>query len=141
LGNCISCNDHIALVHKEFDKETVEIIEDVLGVETIRASIGGNSLVGSYMSLSNQGCLVHPKVSTKEQDNLSQILQVPVVSGTVNRGSNSIGSGMVVNDWKAFCGLKTTSTEISIVESIFNLKDSKPEKIIKEFRESIIDSL
>ena len=31
LGNCIACNDHVALVHAELDRETEEIIQDVLG--------------------------------------------------------------------------------------------------------------
>ena len=26
LGNCIACNDHIALIHPELDKNTEEII-------------------------------------------------------------------------------------------------------------------
>jgi len=27
----------------------------------------------------------------------------------VNKGSDIIGAGLVVNDWAAFCGLSTTS--------------------------------
>jgi len=140
LGNCISCNDHVAIVHKELDKSTVEMIQDTLGVEVFRTDIAGNPLVGSYSVFTNQGGLVHPKTTIKEQDYLSQLLQVPIVAGTVNRGSANIRAGLVANDWSAFCGLLTTTTEISIIESIFNLKDSKPSKI-KDIRDSIIESL
>ncbi|KAL9128677.1 MAG: hypothetical protein Q9217_002705, partial [Psora testacea] len=124
LGNVICTNDHVALVHPDIERETEEIIADVLGVEVFRQTIADNVLVGSYMSLSNQGGIVHPKTSIQDQDELSSLLQVPLAAGSVNRGSSVVGAGMVVNDWMAVTGVDTTATELSVVESIFKLDDS-----------------
>lgn len=86
LGNVIACNDHVALIHPELDKNTEEIIQDVLKVETIRQTVAGQALVGTYAVLTNNGGLVHPYCNMVELDELSTILQVPICTGTVNRG-------------------------------------------------------
>jgi translation initiation factor 6 len=206
LGNCIATNDYVALIHPDIDKETEEIVADVLGVEVFRQTVAGNVLVGSYSSFSNQGGLVHPKTSIEDLDELSSLLQarlqgrgggggrrglaahgcararararpdcrpvrrrlsrrlcshadrsparrpppppppsatrqVPLVAGTVNRGSDVIGAGLVVNDWTAFCGMDTTSTEMSVIESVFKLRDAQPSAIVHDMRASLIDAM
>lgn len=136
-----------------------------MNVEVFRQTVASNVLVGSYSVLSNQGGLVHPKTSIQDQDELSSLLQVPLVvrqnfvsilekvyiyiylfaynsfiqAGTVNRGSDVIAAGMVVNDWVSFCGMDTTSTELSVIESVFKLSECVPAAITSTMRASLIE--
>jgi len=141
LGNVVACNDYVALVHPDLDKETEEIIADTLKVEVFRQTVASQTLVGSYCNLSNQGGLLHPKTTIEDQKELSSLLQVPLVAGTVNRGSDVIGAGMVVNDWVAFCGMDTTSTELQVIESVFRLNEATPAAITTTMKATLIESM
>ena len=115
------CNDHVALIHTDFDRETEDIVADVLAWRCSGRQLQGTPLWG-YARFSNTGDMVHPQTSVEDLEELSSLLQVPLVAGTVNRGSDVIALG---------CGqrlgcvlrLNTTSTEISVIESIFKLQD------------------
>lgn len=138
LGNCIACNDYVAIVHPDLDRETEEVIADVLQVEVFRSTIANNLLVGSFSVLTNQGGLVHPRIPVAEMEELSQLLQIPLTAGTVNRGSDVVGAGVVANDWAAFCGMDTTATELGVVESIFKISG---QSMGADMKSAIIDSL
>ncbi|CAL1526667.1 unnamed protein product [Lymnaea stagnalis] len=141
LGNVIACNDYVALVHPDLDRETEDLLVDTLNVEVFRHTVANNVLVGSYAVFSNQGGMVPPKTSVEDLDELSSLLQVPLVAGTVNRGSEVLAAGLVVNDWMAVCGHDTTSTEVSVMESIFKLSDHEPSQIQTQMRDSLVDTL
>lgn len=123
LANSVCTNDYIALVNPEISLQTVELISDVLGVEIFRMSIGKENLVGSYCIFNNNGGIIHPSVQFEEQDELSSLLEIPLLIGTVNCGNKLVGSGISTNDWTTFCGLSTTQSELFVIETALMKKD------------------
>ncbi|KCV68270.1 eukaryotic translation initiation factor 6 [Fonticula alba] len=143
LGNVIACNDYVALVHPDIDRETEEIIIDTLKVEVFRQTVAGEVLVGAYCVLNNNGGLVHPNTSIEDQDELASLLQVPLLAGTVNRGSAVLGGGLIVNDWASFAGAITTPSESAVIDSVFQFQDSGHTSAVNDawVRDSLIDSM
>lgn len=145
LGNVLVCNDYVALAHPDLERETEELVADVLNVEVFRHMVATQPLVGTYCRLSNQGGLVHPGATCQQMDELSSLLQLPLVAGTVNRGSHVLGSGLAVNDWAAFVGMATTATEISVIEGAFRLNqqtaDGNAAQSVLDMRDAMIESV
>mmetsp|Transcript_27170 Transcript_27170/g.65381 ORF Transcript_27170/g.65381 Transcript_27170/m.65381 type:complete len:246 (-) Transcript_27170:196-933(-) len=141
LGNCIACNDYVAICHQDLDKETEEIIQDVLGVECFRTSVAGNVLVGSYSILTNQGGIVSAKTTVEEMEELSQLLQLPLTAGTVNRGSEMVGAGICANDWACFVGTDTTATELGVIEGIFKIGGQGSATTDTRLKSALMESL
>ena len=87
----------------------------------MRNTISGNPMVGTYCVLTNNGGLLHPSVSVAQMEELHKFTGIPLCTGTVNRGSDVIGAGLIANDKVAFCGMNTTATELSVIDAIFGL--------------------
>ncbi|AGB03932.1 translation initiation factor eIF-6, putative [Aciduliprofundum sp. MAR08-339] len=121
IGNDILANDKVALVHVDFDKETVKYIEEALDVEVVKGTIGGIKTVGSAAVVTNKGMVVHPEVDEEEIKSLKNLFGVPVYVSTANYGSKYLGASLVANDYGAVVGEKTTNVEIDRIENALDI--------------------
>ncbi len=123
VGNDILANDRAALVHQEFDKHTIKLIEDVLDVEVVKGRIGGIKTVGSAAVVTNKGLLVHPKTDESEVEFLKNLFKVPVYITTANYGSVYLGASVVANTHGAIVGERTSAVEIDRIENGLDIID------------------
>ena len=59
IGNLVVSNDNGAIISPKLFREK-KLIQDVLGVETVKKKIGGHEEVGSCCLATNKGFLAHP---------------------------------------------------------------------------------
>lgn len=120
VGNDIISNDHAAMIHTGFNQSSRMKIEDALGVEVIKGTIGGIKTVGSVAVVTQKGMLVTPESSEEEQEFLSNLFKVPVKAGTANFGNMYIGSSIIANSKGILVGKDTTPIEIGRIDDIFS---------------------
>ncbi len=120
IGNDVIANDKAAMIHKAFTASSQKKIEDALGVEVVKGTIGGIKTVGSAATLTKKGMLVTPEATEDEMKSLSELFKVPVKEGTANFGNMYVGSSILANSKGVFVGKETTPIEIGRIDDILS---------------------
>ena len=84
---------------------------------------------------------MHPGVPDDALEELSNMLDLPLCAGSINRGCTTIGAGMAVNDYTALCGYASTASELSVIEGVFNLDDACKFGYEFQIRTDLIEAL
>ncbi|MGC9294230.1 MAG: translation initiation factor IF-6 [Thermoplasmata archaeon] len=121
VGNDILVNDKAALVHEDFDRKSLRVIEDILDVEVRKGSFGEIKTIGSCGLITTQGLILPPSMSDEEIDEMSNFFGVKGKIGTANFGSLYVGASVVANSKGALIGEDSTTIEISNIEEALNL--------------------
>jgi translation initiation factor 6 len=121
IGNNILANDHAALVHTQFSKKSVKMIEDGLDVEVMKGTVAGQKTVGTTGVITNTGGLCHPKVIDDELKNMREFFKTEIITGTANYGTPLIGACLIANSKGVVTGTTTTGIELGRIEEGFNL--------------------
>jgi len=115
-GNNILVNDRAALVHPLASRETMRMIQDVLGVEAMKGRVAGIDTVGSACIATAKGVICHPKATQDELKWISEFFRVPASAATLNYGTPYLGACAVANSKGAYIGSRSTPIELGRLE-------------------------
>lgn len=120
FGNFILINDKVVFVSKEFMREEVNVIGEILGVDEVeRGMIVSYCLVGSVGVVMNKGGFVYFEVIDEEFEWLSDFFGVDIYVGIVNMGVLFVGFCMLVNLYGVVVGYLMIGFEIVKIEEVF----------------------
>jgi translation initiation factor 6 len=121
LNNNILCNDKVAFVSKDYTKTEVETIKKSLGVNVVPTNIARTNLPGSCGILTNKGAILNSNAMSAEIRVIEKELGFEIGLGTVNRGSNFVGSGIIANSNGFIAGSLTSGSELMRVDESLRL--------------------
>lgn len=98
LGNNMLCNNEGCLVNPNFSARNKKLIRQALQVKLKPGRIAELPTVGSLGIANKHGCFLHKDAKQAEIEYLEDLLGVKSETGTINRGSPYVKSGILVND-------------------------------------------
>ncbi len=113
IGNNIIANDRIAFVNPDYGNEEIKNIEEILGVEAIRAHFGNFPTVGANNIMTNKGFVINNRALEEEEAYVEKIASLNVDRSTANLGSLYIGLSAVANSKGLVAGSETSGFELA----------------------------
>ena len=115
-GNNILVNDNGAIVNPEIDDRSLKEIQDILGVECVKAAIADINTVGSVCRATNKGAAICPDATEEDMRLVKDVLKVEALKVTVNHGCKFVSPGVLANSKGALVGDLTTPIEMGKIE-------------------------
>ena len=103
-------------MNPEIDNRSLKEIEDILGVECVKATIADINTVGSVCRVTNKGAAVDPDATEQDIKLISEVLKVEAMKVTVNHGCKFISPGIIAYSKGALVGDLTTPIEMGKIE-------------------------
>jgi translation initiation factor 6 len=118
-GNIILANDDLAVIHPDMPDRFAEEIAEFLEVPVLMMPIGGVPTVGMTAVATTRGILLPSRASRQEIEAIEEHTDLPVGTGTINMGTNLIGTGLVANNSGYIAGSATSGYELGRIEEVF----------------------
>ena len=116
VGNIIAANDNGAIISPLISEKSANIIEETLDVRVERSEIAGFNIIGSLITVTNKGALIHRESSKSELKFVENVFKVESNIGTVGQGINLVGACSIANSFGAIVPENSTGPEMARVE-------------------------
>lgn len=123
VGNIIAANDHGAIVSPLLSEKSINIIEEHLDIRVERLEIAGFNIIGSLVTVTNKGALVHREASESELKFVENVFKVGANIGTVGKGINLVGACSIANSYGSIVPENSTGPEMARVEEALGFLD------------------
>ncbi|WP_409200007.1 translation initiation factor IF-6 [Methanobrevibacter sp. DSM 116169] len=124
IGNIAAVNDVGGIASPFISDKASNVIEDVLDIDLKTSSIVGKEIVGSLITVTNNGFLIDKNASAKEIKFATEVFGVEGNVGTVGRGISFVGACSVANSKGAIVAENSTGPEMARVEEALGFLDA-----------------
>ena len=121
IGNNFLLNDSGGFCNERLSSSSIKDAEGIFDVAVKSQSFNGMDTLGMIGCVNNNGALCHPDIDENERKIMQEILDVPVMEGTVNFGMPLVGAGVIASSKGAVCGRQSTGVELGRVEEALKL--------------------
>ena len=121
IGNNFLLNDSGGFCNERLSSSSIKDAEGIFEVAVKSQSFNGMDTLGMIGCVNNNGGLCHPDIDENERKIMQEVLDVPVMEGTVNFGMPLVGAGVIASSKGAVCGRQSTGVELGRVEEALKL--------------------
>ncbi|MEA2054061.1 MAG: translation initiation factor IF-6 [Candidatus Thermoplasmatota archaeon] len=123
LGVFCRANDDIAFVHPFLQEKEKKIVEEILKVRVIEASIGGSTIIGSLLALNSHGAVVTDFIGEDEIDIIAKNFDGNML--VIEDKFNAAGNNILVNDYGALIHPMMKDKTINDIKGVLDVKTER----------------
>ncbi|VVB93322.1 Translation initiation factor 6 [uncultured archaeon] len=112
LGVFATCTEEFVFVPYDVSDETIQDLEESLGVKAVRSSVGGSFIIGSLLCGNSNGAIVAGFILDKEMRTIRKHMKAARLSGELNAAGNLI----LANDSAALVHPDLSDRSIGVIK-------------------------
>ena len=123
LGVYCRANNNIAFVHPFLEKKEIRVIEDALEIKVAEITIGGNSIIGSLMTMNSSGMVVADLVEEEEMKRIEENFKGEIL--IIQDKFNAAGNNILANDYGAIVHPMLRDETVKEIEKTMDVRARK----------------